>query len=86
MTTNFIPGIDRPVLPTLADIQRRRAELLGIQSQPHPQIPPALPTPEAQPTPPPRGSAELKLGEAALYGPAGLAVRTIAPDTGRPIQ
>jgi hypothetical protein len=81
MTTNFIPGINRPVLPTLADIQRRRAELLGTQSQPHPQIPPPLPTPEPQPTPPPRASAELKLGQAALYGPAGLAVRTIAPHT-----
>src|SRR3984885_9945772 len=64
--------------PSLAEIKRRWAELNGIQqpAEPPPQaeIRPAPPTP-----PPPHPTAEFQLGEAALYGVAGLAVGTLAP-------
>ena len=80
MISNTSTGITRPVLPTLADIQRRRNELLGIQPQPQPkqQTRPALPTPEPEPPPAPEHPI---LGDAALHGLAGLAVRTLAPHT-----
>ena len=80
MISNTFTGIARPFAPTLADIQRRGAELLGIHQQREPQpqrdIRPEPPTP-----PPPRASSEPTLGEAALYGVAGLAVRALAPHT-----
>ncbi len=101
MTGNLSTAIKRPVLPTPADIERRRAELLNHQlNHPRQQSPPASAEPPAQPAkrplpanapppipnelstpPPPRTPAELRLDEAALYGPAGLAVRTMAPHT-----
>ena len=86
MLRNTINGIIRPHVPTLDEIQRRRAELLSLlpPSQPEPPEPPSL-------NPPPAAGARLipapgppvtpKLGEAALHGLAGLAVRTIAPHT-----
>src|ERR1700689_3505928 len=84
MLRNTINGIIRPHVPTLDEIQRRRAELLSLlpPSQPEPPEPPSL-------NPPPAAGARLtpatgppvtpKLGAAALHGIAGLAVRTIAP-------
>jgi hypothetical protein len=71
-------GLPRPALPTLVDIRRRWAELhfSEVDHQREEPAPPAAPTP-----PPPSASSELKLGEAALYGVAGLAVRALAPHT-----
>ena len=88
-------GIGRPHLPTFADIERRRAELLGLlqQLQQHTQPPepdpyfPSSPEPDPAPppepprTPAPRSIANPNLDDAALHGLAGLAVRTIAPHT-----
>jgi hypothetical protein len=88
-------AISRPHLPTLADIKRRQAELLGLlhKRQPEQHTQPLDPDPhfpsspdpasprEATRTPPPRPVANPNLGEAALHGLAGLAVRTIAPHT-----
>src|SRR3984957_3274862 len=90
-------GVRRPALPTLADIQRRRAELLGSQpsqqakqqsplapKQPHPAQPhPAAPAP---PQPPDSGHPTCPgvpwgLPPAALHGLAGTVVRTIVPHT-----
>ncbi|MEA2543728.1 MAG: hypothetical protein QOH35_5094, partial [Acidobacteriaceae bacterium] len=77
MLGNSNAGIGRPYVPTFADIQRRRAEL----------CPPSSPAPAPQPatgsprTPSPRPTVYPKLGEAALYGVAGLAVRALAPHT-----
>ncbi|MDX6457337.1 MAG: hypothetical protein QOE55_1034 [Acidobacteriaceae bacterium] len=77
MLGNSNAGIGRPYVPTFADIQRRRAEL----------CPPSAPAPAPQPatgsprTPSPRPTVYPKLGEAALYGVAGLAVRALAPHT-----
>jgi hypothetical protein len=86
MLRNTSNGIVRPYVPTLADLQRRRAELHSLPPQPeHPTEPPEPPAlgaaqPEEAPlTPAP--SVTPKLGEAALHGLAGLAVRTIAPHT-----
>ena len=78
-------GNGRPHVPTLADIQRRQAELLALLHKRQPKQPtrrpdPASP-PEATRTPAPRPAANPNLGEAALHGLAGLAVRTIAPHT-----
>ena len=88
MLRNTSNGIIRPFVPTLADLQRRRAELHNLPPQPeHPTErpePPALnpaPPEEAPLTPAPGPSVTPKLGEAALHGLAGLAVRTIAPHT-----
>src|SRR5271154_1786946 len=70
---------------TLADIQRRGAELLG--SQPFPQAGQELPPAPEQPYPvlpaPPqlRDSGYPRLPAAALHGLAGTVVRTIAPHT-----
>jgi hypothetical protein len=97
MIRNLRTGIGRPFIPTLADVQRRRAELLALLPQLHPEQhnqppepdprfpsspePDPLPAPEPPRTPAPRPLATPKLGEAALHGLAGLAVRTIAPHT-----
>jgi hypothetical protein len=88
-------NMGRPHLPTLADIERRQAELLALLSKRQPEQPtqppdsePYFPSsanraapPEATRTPTPRPAANPNLGEAALHGLAGLAVRTIAPHT-----
>ncbi len=79
-------GIRQPYVPTLADIERRQTELLDLLSkQQSEQRPPSssnrAPLPEATRTPRPRRDANPSLGEAALHGLAGLAVRTIAPHT-----
>ena len=83
MIGNLSTSLTKPRLPTLAQIERRRHELLtqaGLHSQhqtspasPDPAPPPtrALPTPEPLPASAPlRPSAELKLGEAGLCGPS----------------
>jgi hypothetical protein len=63
----------------LSEARRRWAEVHDAQEQPEPD-----PQPEVRPVPPPtptlpHASAEYELGEAALYGVAGLAVGTLAP-------
>ena len=82
MTSNAIPGITRTGLPNLAQVQRRRAEL--ARNQPHAapseQTNPSSPEPDALPaTEASRTPSTLHLSEAALYGVAGDAVRTLAP-------
>jgi len=82
-------GLPQPGLPTLADLQRRSAELLGFQldRQPfnqqdepdHHQQQRTRPAPAAPPRV--RDSESPRLTAAALHGLAGLAVRTIAPHT-----
>ena len=83
-------GLPRPGLPTLADLQRRNAELLGIQLDHQPrnqqeeepdqqQEEQTRPAPAAAPAI--RDSDSPELPVAALHGVAGLAVRTIAPHT-----
>jgi len=82
-------GLPQPGLPTLADLQRRSAELLGFQldRQPfnqqdepdHHQQERTRPAPAAPPRV--RDSESPRLTAAALHGLAGLAVRTIAPHT-----
>jgi len=77
MKSNPLAGITRPSLPTLSDIQRRTAELRGAQQrtpQTQLQTRPALSTPT-----PPSESPNPILGDAALYGVAGLAVCGLAP-------
>jgi hypothetical protein len=78
MKSNPFDGITRLSVPTLSDIQRRMVELTGkrlqFEPQPQRQTPPAPPTP-----PPPSASPNLTLGDAALYGVAGLAVCGLAP-------
>jgi hypothetical protein len=79
----------RPYVPTLAEIQQRRAELLALlpqdQREPYTQKPQPQPsTPPAQTagrSGPPGPTSNPILAEAALHGLAGLAVRTIAPHT-----
>jgi hypothetical protein len=82
MTANATPGIIRPGLPNLAQIQRRSAELQRTQPHPTPseRINPS--SPELEPPPTAASSripAGLQLNEDALYGVAGHAVRTLAP-------
>ena len=78
MKSNPIAGITRPPLPTLSDIQRRIAELEGIQQQLDKQTQrQTRPTPPIPP--PPSVSPPPILGDAALYGVAGLAVCGLAP-------
>lgn len=84
-TSIRLPG---PALPTPADIQRRMAELLGTQldHQPHNQRDEnsdqqRVEQPRPAPTAVPNNSHFPRLSAPALYGPAGLAVRTIAPHT-----
>jgi hypothetical protein len=78
MKPNPFNGVTRPSLPTLSDIQRRMVEISAFQqkleSQTQLQNRPATPTP-----PPPCASPSPTLGEAALYGVAGLAVCGLAP-------
>ncbi len=85
MTPHTATEVPRRALPTLADIERRRAELLGLLHQPEEQEPsPAFEQPyPASPTPPPqqRDCAWPTLAAAALHGIAGTVVRTIAPHT-----
>jgi hypothetical protein len=78
MKSNPLGGTTRPSLSTLSDIQRRMVELTGKPLQLAPQAqrqtrpaPPAPPPPSASPNP--------ILGDAALYGVAGLAVCGLAP-------
>ncbi len=76
--------IPRRPLPTLADIERRRAELLGLPYPPEEEEPtPACEQPyPASPTKPPRtDSAWPSLAAEALHGIAGAVVRTITPHT-----
>jgi hypothetical protein len=88
MRTNKHSNLAPSAFPTLASVQQRQIELLNFlhQSQakppePHPD-PPPRPAPPPQPSlPASRRSANPVLGEAALHGLAGLAVRTIAPHT-----
>jgi hypothetical protein len=80
MKSNPFDGITRPSLPTLSDIQRRMVELTGKQLQLEPQPQAQLQTRPAPSTPrPPSASPEPILGDAALYGVAGLAVCGLAP-------
>jgi hypothetical protein len=90
MTPHTTAEAPRRALPTLADIERRRAELLGhLPHQPAPYQPeeeeptPAFDQPyPASPTPPPqRDSAWPRLTAKALHGIAGSVVRTISPHT-----
>ena len=80
-------GTESPSFPTLASVQKRRAELLGLPPQPEERAQPSKPDPEPPPRPDPvpipslAPSANPVLSEAALHGLAGLAVRTIAPPT-----
>jgi hypothetical protein len=82
MTAPTSTDLLRPERLTFADIERRRAELLGLplDHQPHnqqeEQTRPAPVSPK-----PLRHSATPRLPVAALQGIAGLAVRTIAPHT-----
>ena len=76
--TNPFSEITRPSLPALSDIERRMAELTGVQQQFMPQ--PQQRTHPAPPVPrPPSASPNPILGDAALYGVAGLAVCGLAP-------
>jgi hypothetical protein len=88
MIRNTFSGIVRPSFPTLASLRQRRSDLLDLPPQPQAQPPEPDPDPPSRPDPPPQPSfappqlsANPVLGEAALYGPAGLAVRTLAPHT-----
>ena len=78
MKSNPFDGITRPSVPTLSDIQRRMDEIAAFQqkleSQTQLQSRPAPPKP-----PPPTASPNPILGDAALYGVAGLAVCGLAP-------
>jgi len=72
MKSDPFDGITSPSVPTLSDIQRRMAEITAFQqkleSQTQLQNRPAPPKP-----PPPTASPSPTLGDAALYGVAGLA-------------
>jgi|ERR1700733_909093 hypothetical protein len=74
MKSNPFAGITRPSSPTLSDIQRRMVELTGTHLQLKPQPCPAPSTPW-----PPSVSPNPILGDAALYGVAGLAICRLAP-------
>jgi hypothetical protein len=78
MKSNPFGGQTRPSLPTLSDIERRMAELTGVHQKFMPQAQlQARPTPPTPP--PPRPPPDPILGDAALYGVAGLAVCGLAP-------
>src|SRR5580658_5665715 len=85
MLRNTINGVMRPSFPTLASLRHRRAELLDLPTQLQAQAPEPAPDPPPTSAPAPQlslqASASPILGEAALQGLAGLAVRTIAPHT-----
>jgi hypothetical protein len=76
MKSGAFDGKSRPSLRTLSDIQRRMIELTGkpLQLEPQPQTRPAPSTPR-----PPSAPPNPILGDAALYGVAGLAVCGLAP-------
>jgi hypothetical protein len=83
MTSHNITGVlDRP-LPTLADIERRRAELLGLPYQPVEELPTPFDLPyQVSPTPRPKTASPWpRLAAEALHGIAGAVVRTITPHT-----
>jgi hypothetical protein len=86
----------RRSFPDLASVEQRLEELLALQPQPQPKAKPPKPKPDPPPKPatkpqasqaPPQPSAcpaspaSPALDKAALYGLAGLVVRTIAPHT-----
>jgi hypothetical protein len=76
--SNPYDGIPRPSASTLSHIQRRMFELTGKQLQFKPQV--QLQTHPAPSTPPPPSAPPNPiLGDAALYGVAGLAVCGLAP-------
>src|ERR1700722_2040377 len=78
MRSNPYDGLTRPSSSTLADIQRRMVELTGKPMQLKPQAPiQARPAPFT--APPPSAPPNPILGDAALYGVAGLAVCGLAP-------
>jgi hypothetical protein len=80
MIANPLDEITSPSLPTLSDIQRRIAELTGVQQQIDAQA--QLPIRSAPRTPPPPSAPPNPiLSEDALYGVAGMAVRALAPHT-----
>jgi hypothetical protein len=73
-------------IPTMAEIQRRRSELMAQQaaqqSVPEPVLPPEDELDDAPSTPPPPDIVPWPtLANAAYHGLAGRAVRTIAPHT-----
>ncbi len=95
MLENTVNRLAPSSFPTLANVRQRAAELLDIQRQlraqpPQPDLDPPprsvqAPQPSlAPPQPPPNPASPAEpwvLHEAALYGLAGQAVRTIAPHT-----
>jgi hypothetical protein len=84
MTPHTSTEIPQRARPTLADIQRRGAELLGLPYQPAEEEPlPAIeqPDPPSPPPPLPWDSGLPRLAAAALHGIAGRVVRTITPHT-----
>jgi hypothetical protein len=88
MLQNTTNGKMRLSIPTLADLQQRTAELRDLLPKPQAKPPEHDPDPPTRPGQPPQPSlasaqrsANPALGEAALHGTAGLAVRTIAPHT-----
>jgi hypothetical protein len=95
MTRNLRMGITRPTQPTLAEIEQQWEDLLTEADLPSqhatspadrdPASPPitALSTPEPLPPPPGPSQHTLKsvFEQFALYGLAGEAVRTLAPQT-----
>jgi hypothetical protein len=86
MIRNTHTGIELSTFPALAALRQRRTELLDLPAQPQVQPPDPEPDPPSRPDPSPQPSLSPHqpsdhpvLGEAALYGVAGLAVRTLAP-------
>src|ERR1700760_1196415 len=81
MTPHASTEVPRP-LPTFEDLQRQKAELLGIPNQPAEQDRSLAlePPPPSLPASPRRREIGLpRLAAAALHGIAGRVVRTIAP-------
>jgi hypothetical protein len=88
MLRNKHSNLAPSAFPTLASVQQRQVELLNFLHQSQAKPPEPRPDPPPRPAPPPQPSlpasqrsANPVLREAALYGLAGLAVRTIAPHT-----
>jgi hypothetical protein len=81
MTPPTSTEIPRRALPTFRDIQRRRAELLGLPYQAaEEELPPAIEQPDPPPPPPPLPTdSGLPRLAAALHGIAGAVVRTVTP-------
>ncbi len=77
MNANPTSDFTRPALPTLSDINRRMTELTGVPHSFKPQ--PQRHTLPAPPKSPPAVPANPILGDAALYGVAGLVVCGLAP-------